>query len=238
MGPGEIKELHRKLATEVSRVTGTQSRIHLIGQPDWNWERARPRKEFAFELDATDPVAREQASHHRGNQRVAVLALDSRQPTEGGCLWVAWYEKWRKSVGSGFCALTASWAVFQGLRGDRDKTQLFCAHWDQLRTRTGSSSAGQPHWHFDRPIMPSVARPNAAAGSALREFPSLQPDGLATVQPAETPLTVGHVHLAMGTWRPGLPNPECWQREARKWPNIAEWAIKTIEYIQSQFART
>lgn len=238
MGPADVKELHKALARDSSRVLATKVFVGPSGTS--NWEKARVDAEFEFEMFPKNRAEGEMGLRGRSGQRVSVLSLfgpDVPTKSTGSRYWVSWYELWRKSGPTAFRLLTASWTVYRGITSYHDKMQLVRADWDQLCNRAGSPDAGQPHWHLDQPIPLGPHPVGRALPGTLQEYPPIQVGaGVAEAGPAAGG-EIDHVHLAMGTWREREPNPACWQRDARNWRDVSDWAAKTLEYLQGQFRR-
>jgi hypothetical protein len=201
------------------------------------WERAPEGEPIDFELFPRNPADGETAFRGRRRQRVSVVPLLPSEADAETSYWVSWYEQWRRLSQPGFALLTASWTVYRGIRAHPDKTQLVRADWDQLSYKDASKDAGQPHWHFDQPVAVSIAFPSTPPTSTLREVQPLYVNSLTSGQAASGEATIGHVHLAMGTWNGNQCHPRCWQREARTCREIYDWAIRTLEYLQAQFQR-
>jgi len=177
-----------------------------------------------------------------------------------GRLWVSWRERWRKGRRKTFDLLTAGWTLFHGPQRDPDKVQILRAEWDQLGSDVGDQQAGQPHWHVDHDVV--LVSPTAALGvrdgdagwegAPVETDASLEPHrqetagGLEELEPSVVPgsgvnipplklIGTDHVHLAMGTWNVGRPNPQCWQRDMQRVDELADWSEATLLYLQAQF---
>jgi len=115
--------------------------------------------------------------------------------------------------------------------------QLVRADWDQLCNMVGSPDAGQPHWHFDQPLPIALRRIDKPGTLALQEYPPIQVGATGTAGDATVSIEIDYLHLAMGAWDESQPNPNCWQRHARKWRDIYDWAAKSLEYLRAQFSK-
>jgi hypothetical protein len=233
MGPGEIKQLHTAMVKESNRLLETKVCVNPSRR---DWESLRPSKEITFELFPANFVDGETARRGRLGRPVTVLPLFRPGTDAAPSYWVSWYEKWQKLTQPGFTLLTASWTVYRGIR-TQDKAQLVRADWDQLSNMPPNCAAGQPHWHLDQPVIVSNDKSNDAPSSALREMQPLRVGAPAMVSLDAEGITVNHIHLAMGAWNPDSPHPQCWQRGARNWTEVRDWAIRTLEYLQGQFGR-
>lgn len=238
MGPADVKELHRALARDSSRVLATKVFVGTSGTN--NWESAPVDAEFEFEMFPKNRAEGEIGLRGRSRRRVSQVPLfGARDPSQaiGSRYWVSWYELWRKSGPTAFCLLTASWTVDRGIASYQDKTPLVRADWDQLCNNVGSQDAGQPHWHFDQRPPIALAPIEEPHPPALREYPRIQVRWAAGGVDVPVDMGIGYVHLAMGTWDARQPNPNCWQRNARNWRDVCDWAGKTLEYLRAQFMR-
>lgn len=236
MGPGELKELHRAMKRECSRLLPTRVHVAPVSRPEW--EKTPANNTCDFELFPDNWADGEHAFRGRTKtkRKVSVLSLHPQKADSPSCYWISWYEQWRRDDKSGFDLLTASWTVYRGIRAQPDKAQLVRADWDQHAAKTSRKDA-QPHWHFDQPVAVSAAMLPAASTLSLQEVQSLHTGSPMGVFPTIGEMKVDHVHLAMGTWEAKKAHPECWQREAQTWPDISIWAIRTLEYLQDQFRR-
>jgi hypothetical protein len=236
MGPADVKELHKAVGRESSRILGNKVSVESLAPRDW--ESAAVGAECEFELVPVNKAQGEIALRGRGRRRVSVIPLFGADRTDfsaGHCYWVSWYERWKKPGPTAFSLLTASWAVFRGIASYQDKMQLVRVDWDQLCNNVGSLEAGQPHWHFDQ-ALPVDLRPIGAPGSAaLQEYPPSHVGATGGGGDAALSIEIGYMHLAMGTWDERQPNPKCWQRHAHRWRDIHCWAIRSLEYIHTQF---
>jgi len=236
MRPADVKELHRAVGQDSSRILGTRVSVKSLASCDW--ESAAVGAESEFELMPLNRSQGEIALRGRGRRRVSVIPLFGPSRTEPSAkryYWVSWYERWRKHGLTEFLLLTASWTVFRGITSYEDKMQLVRVDWDQLCNKVGSSDAGQPHWHFDQPL-PVDLRPTGSPGSAaLQEYPPMQVGATGGGGDAALSIEIDYVHLAMGTWDETQSNPKCWQRQAHRWRDIHRWAMRSLEYIQAQF---
>ena len=234
MGPGEVKNLHGAIAKGASLLIGAKASI--VPRSTLAWEKAGSDKVCDFELFPDNPADGETAFRGRRRERVSVLPLYPSESWSDNSYWVSWYEKWQKLRQPGFALLTASWTVYRGIRSQTDKAQLVRADWDQPSSNEGTRDAGQPHWHFDQPVAVSIAIPHELSRASLREMPPLYAGSPAITQTTGQQ-AIDYVHLAMGTWNPGCTSPKCWQRAARTWRDISDWAIRTLEYLHGQFGR-
>jgi hypothetical protein len=235
MGPADIRELHKTLGKESSQLFCMKAHVSHYSREEW--EKTPPNQTCDFELVADRPADRETAFRGSAKHRVSVLLLYPPEQYGTSSYWVSWYEKWRKDRHQGFVLLTASWTVYRGIRAQPDKAQLVRAEWDQIKNDVGSKDAGQPHWHFDQPVAMAIMAPSCPVTSTLREVQPLNVGLPTSIQTIGQEQKVDHVHLAMGAWHATRPHPECWQRDVRAWPDLHEWAIRTLEYLQAQFAK-
>jgi len=236
MRPADVKELHRAVGQESSRILGTKVSIKSLASCDW--ESAAVGAESEFELIPLNRLQEEIALRGRRRRRVSVIPLfgaDLTDSSAGHCYWVSWYERWKKPGPTEFALLTASWTVFRGITSYEDKMQLVRVDWDQLCNKVGSPDAGQPHWHFDQPLPVAPHPIGASASGALQEYPPTQVGVTGGSSDAAMSIEIDYVHLAMGTWNERKPNPKCWQRDARRWPDIHCWAVRSLEYVRAQF---
>lgn len=237
MGPADVKELHRTVGRHASRILGTKVGLKSLVVSDW--EKAPAGTECEFELLPRDEAQSEIALRGRRRRRVSVVSLfdaDNRDWSLADRYWVAWYERWRKDGLTVYSFLTGGWTVFRGI-ASQEKSQVVRADWDQLCNMVGTQNAGQPHWHLDQPLPVALRAIGEPVSSGLKEYPAVEVGVPGTGIGVTPSVHIDHVHLAMGAWDGKQPNPKCWQRQAGSWPEVCDWAVRTLEYLQMQFKR-
>ncbi len=226
----EVSKLHTSLGSAFTRIAGASSllvSVHGTGR----WQNVPIGKTVQFQLQLRDPAQRDTALRERGG-KVPVVPLPAPASMEvydkGPLFWVSWFEEWRRERQHSWVLLTARWTLFRGMYL-RQKMQILRVDWDQLVNQAGNEQAGQPHWHFDQSV-------RIDGRSALEPVEALMAQGAVTpVIPANRALKIGHVHLAMGTWQRGEPNPQCWQRNMANCEDLRQWAVCTLRYLLGQF---
>jgi len=225
-GRGEIEPYHNGVACEVRTVIDARVTFYTPDQVEWY--KVRDGCEVEFELVPVDTVKSEVARRMRREDgqihRVSVFPLSTPSSFRLCTFWVSWHETWLKQDSTNYVLLNAGWTLFEGLRGNPDKTQVLRVDWDQLPHK-GSQNAGHPHWHFDHEL-----------------FIPAEPDtpGLVEVSTDDAfamarGTSVGFVHLAMGAWNKGMDHPECWQRTYEDdCQQLRDWCTKTLRYLKEQ----
>jgi len=199
---------------------------------DVAWAKLGNGAQVDFELIPKDPIAGEAAQRMRRQgkpqHRVSVFPLNAESKSHVGDFWVSWHEAWKKRESQRFSLLNAGWTLFEGPRGNEDKTQVLRVDWDQP-PHTGDVHAGHPHWHFDHEVFLSLVEEEVEIAPGLVEVTG------AGGPSAGRQESVSHIHLAMGAWNSGADHPECWQRTYDEdCGQLYDWCTKTLEYLKDQ----
>ncbi len=229
-----VRGFHRDLAKDLRGILGYGVDTR---EPPGPWYKREPGQAVEFQLHTTVGALRESAKTKRGRQ-CQVFPLHADRANER-TLWVAWQEVW-VSCAHGqarkFRLAAASWLFFWGQYA-RGMEQLLRAEWAQPPDFGGH--AAQPHWHFDRSLLPRVydhgdlpeAGANGASESpAVGEAPAT--GALAPMLQGLQELTLEGLHLGMGGWN--HDGPRCWQCVPANTADVRLWAVRAMSDVRSQ----
>lgn len=140
-----ITSHHVQLAAEVGQLTGQGREVHVDGS------FTQPRATVGFVGAACEP-----ADRVRGR---TTQVLQLRHLGAHLWAWIGYQEEWDSDGGRvkrnpTFTFRSAGLTVHLGLKGNRQKPQVFRAEWAGWTTWPGSigfqaGNAGHPHWQFD-----------------------------------------------------------------------------------------
>jgi hypothetical protein len=250
LSAAELGRLHTDLEKRLGAVLSYAVTIrpsNTVG----DWRAAREGNVITFALIVTEGSGiASRALRNIGSAAGPVLQLPTKDDY-GNAAWAGWQERWF-SLGrqERFGLARASWTFHWGPDQRSDKEQLFRAEWDQnaYSKEADKSGAAQPHWHFDRALLPPIRAdrpmPSAAVtlGGGLEELPQARPalEELTPSGPGDSELlqsvNVAGLHLGMAGWTHAQDHPQCWQSQVQARAELVVWAASTLRYVKDEFA--
>lgn len=237
----QVDLFHKLLCERAGRVLAYELAIPEPANTfDWK-QHSRCDKRIVFEMIATDSSIAIRFADKVVGGRCRVFPLYPRLQFDV-TVWAAWADEWQPEGHDSFHLVTAGWTFFWGTPHYDNKEQLLRAEWDNLLLRGGK--AAQPHWHFDRHLVPMVylgsdeLGEKQPSGETLEEL-RVPEDDMPLVQlsrgPALQDLHLSGLHLGMGGWTNSETHPDCWQFRVKHRDQLVRWAELTLSCATQEF---
>jgi len=237
----QLEVFHAAIASWVLAEFGAQSAVRAI--PDADWWRSKDGTKIDFELVSKDYLQNEFALRSAGG-RVSIFPFEKepfypRRIDPEFRFWFSWAESWRRVRQAEFDFVSAGLTVFFGPVGEQQKTQLLRAEWDALfrpPPPTRDQDVGQPHWHFDVPVVVGDFMFRNTVDDALNSLGDSM-GSFATDEELYSALDLSGVHFAMGGWDNSGAIGANWRRQTgRDCDRLQEWIHRSLLYLKHQIS--